>query len=179
MAYGLAMPFVGSDRSRSYRRRESVRAVAGIAITTELGQAVHSVRIGRNSRGATMEFQQFLDAVARRSNLGRQDARAFSKAALQLLGEQINRRDMQDLLSELPTELAAGITQPASDQIAPFPLDEFVGRVAQYAEVVDADQARASMQGLFTVLSDAAGPDRLRAAIANLQPEYETLLTAR
>lgn len=125
-----------------------------------------------------MEFQQFLDAVARRTNVGRHDARAFSKATLQLLGEQINRRDMQDLLSELPAELTAGITQPPSDDIAPIGLDEFFQRVSQCAGVIEIDHARASMQGLFTVLNEAAGPDRLRAAVANLQPEYHTLLTA-
>ena len=85
---------------------------------------------------------------------------------------------MESLLSPLPTELTAGITQPASDRLGNISLDEFCRRVSQDAGVSDAGQVRAHMRGLFTVLSDAAGADRLQAALTYLRPEYKALLPA-
>lgn len=123
-----------------------------------------------------MELQQFLDAVASETTLDRQGAHALSKATLQLLGQQVNRPDMEDLLSRLPAELTAGVTQPASDRLGDIALGEFHRRVTAQAGLGEEDQASDGVRAVFAVLSDAAGLERLRAAVAPLHSEYQALL---
>lgn len=124
-----------------------------------------------------MDYGSLLDAVVRRTALDRERADAVTKATVQGLVDQVSTWEMLDLLAQLPDQLSA-LSPAAPDRQRHMPLDELCTNVGERGGLNDPDRARAHVQSVFHVLGEAADAERLRAAIAQLRPEYQALLPA-
>lgn len=122
-----------------------------------------------------MDYQSLLDAVQWRTALNREQADAVAKATVQGLADQVSTWEMLDAMAQLPDQLSA-ITPAAPDRQRHLPFDEFSLRVAERAGLGGPDRSRAYVHSVFTVLGQAVDAEVLRAAIAQLRPEYQTLL---
>lgn len=125
-----------------------------------------------------MDYESFLDALGQRTALDRQQADTVTKTTLHELGQQVSPHEMRELLAGLPDQLTEDVTPAPPDQQRHMPLDEFCERVAGSAGVDDPDTARAHVHSVFAVLGRAVDADQLRAAVAQLRPEYQALLPA-
>lgn len=122
-----------------------------------------------------MDHEQFVDALAWRAALTHEDADAVSKMALQMLAEQVSARVMNDVLDQLPSPLDSITPVPPAQQ-REISVQEFSTRLSQLAGVDDPDRGLALMPSVFAVVGEACGPERLRAAVAGLPLEYQSLL---
>src|ERR1700754_4124377 len=75
-----------------------------------------------------MDFPEFVQAVAARSRLSREEASDLSRATLELLGHMISPGEARDFAAELPGELGSYVRQGA-ERRERFDFQQAVGRI--------------------------------------------------
>ena len=76
-----------------------------------------------------MQYDDFLEQVARRTGLNRAHGGKAIVAVLETLSERIGSKEASDLAAELPRQLQAVVAE-APEEPAQFPADDFVRKVA-------------------------------------------------
>ena len=101
-----------------------------------------------------MTYDEFIDAVAERGQLSREEAEEVTHATLQTLAERITRGEADDVASQLPKRLKDPLLT-ANEQAEPFGLEEFKRRVSERSAAVDdtTDAIRAVMTTLREALT--------------------------
>lgn len=85
-----------------------------------------------------MHYDAFLGEVQHRLELGTEgQAAKATRAVLNTLGERLGEGEASDLAAPLPTEIDHYLTEPRGGQ--QFTFQEFVERVAERADVEEAD----------------------------------------
>jgi uncharacterized protein (DUF2267 family) len=126
----------------------------------------------------TLSFDQFLDRVAERAGLDRDQARKASEAVLEALAMRVSAGQVEDLRPFLPYELRPaldrGLTRSRGEAM-PLSLGEFVDKITQ-REGVSGQEAPAHARAVLAVLREAVGEKEFQDTTAQLPREYRTLL---
>ena len=121
-----------------------------------------------------MQYDEFIDAVARRSELPRATAEELTHAALRVLAERISGGEAEDLRAQLPRQLQPDL-DPPEENAQSFDADEFARRTAEIAgtDVGDADVA---LVAVLATLREAVTPGEFEDVLAQLGTEYAELV---
>jgi uncharacterized protein (DUF2267 family) len=122
---------------------------------------------------ATVTYEDFVETVAERAELPGADAQRAACATLATLAERLSTGEVEDLAEHLPVELRACLDEAAAHEA--FPVDEFLRRVAQRADLDDATARRAA-RALFIALGRAVGPEELHDVRSELPKDFDPLL---
>lgn len=123
-----------------------------------------------------MDYEEFLATITVRGGLETRDrAAAIARATVQTLAERLD--EPTRLAAELPHELARYAVRPVDLGPDPFGVDEFVGRVAERADLPPPSALRLA-RVVVSELASATSPDRLGAICGTLPGEWRALLDA-
>jgi uncharacterized protein (DUF2267 family) len=120
-----------------------------------------------------MDHDTFIDLVAREAALDREQAERAARAALETLGERIDREEARQLAAQLPPEVAPWIA--TSTPAARFDPDEFLRRVAERAGV-DLAESRRATAAVLDALARAVSRDEWDDLVAELPSSFAPLL---
>ena len=120
-----------------------------------------------------MQYADFVQAVAERAEIPREEAERTSVAVLQHLCDRLTGDEARDLLAQLPARLKTAVIVSPSAQ--PISVDEFVHRVADELGLSD-EEARERIRDVFATLRRAVTWGELEDVLRQLDPEYADLL---
>jgi uncharacterized protein (DUF2267 family) len=116
-----------------------------------------------------MDHDTFIGIVEQEIRADRAQAEQAAHAALQTLGERIDREEARDLAAQLPPEDAPWIASMTPAER--FDAEEFVRRVAEREGVTPAE-AFEHARAVFATLREAVGEDEFLDVSAQLPLEY-------
>jgi uncharacterized protein (DUF2267 family) len=120
-----------------------------------------------------MDYDRFIDLVAERAGVSREQAERLSLATLRTLGERISGGEARDLAAQLPTRLGSPL-MPAEEEAEGFDLDEFIRRVAERAGM-DRHTANIGMAAVMTTLREAVSSGEFDDVMSQLPLEFREL----
>ncbi|MCU1541179.1 MAG: hypothetical protein JWM01_2126 [Arthrobacter sp.] len=122
-----------------------------------------------------MQFDQFVDLVAKRANVPPSRAQTLTYDALRTLAERISGGEARDLAAQLPAELQPMLSELVEETAEDFDVDEFVRRVAERASV-DGEVAREAARAVMLTLREAVTPGEWDEVTAQLSADYSELV---
>ena len=127
-----------------------------------------------HGQGEVMEYDEFLEAFARRVAVPAPDADRLARAGLETLAERITGASAEDLGARQPQELREPqLTRPGSAEA--FDTDEFVRRIEERAGV-DRGRAELTARAVLATLSEAVREGGLDDVFAQLPKEYRAMV---
>lgn len=121
----------------------------------------------------------FIDQVAARSGLNRQEAARAIDAALETLAQRIAGGEVEDLIERLPIELHPPLRRGrelAGGQAKPLKLDQFIRAVAA-REGVGPIAAAVHTRAVFLAIRDTVGDEEFLDVAVQLPSDYVEVLT--
>jgi len=125
-----------------------------------------------------MAADEFIDRVARRTALDRDEARRVVDVVLEALAERIAGGEVADIAERLPAELRAPLERGSArsgDSARWLPLKQFLMAIADREGVTRA-QARLHVRAVLATLREAVGEQELRDVASELPHEYRSLM---
>ena len=122
-----------------------------------------------------MQYQEFVDRVRQRANLGSfEKAEAATQATLTVLGEYLTGGEGHDLASQLPQGLAELIRQQPPERATIFSLNDFLQRVGEEEEV-GLGEAEAHARAVMGVLEEAVTQGEMDDVRRQFPSEFDPL----
>jgi uncharacterized protein (DUF2267 family) len=117
-----------------------------------------------------VEYKEFIQAVADRSRLGREEAADLTWATLETLADRLSGGAVRDLALHVPEELRAAL--PADGRPAKrFGLHEFVERVRERTGLNEREAAD-GVRAVLETLREAVPGDEYDKAMSQLPAEF-------
>jgi uncharacterized protein (DUF2267 family) len=123
-----------------------------------------------------MQFEEFVDEVADRTGVSRDEADALARATLRTLAERLSGGEAEDLRAQLPKQLQAELIPPQEEAQA-FDVEEFARRVAARSGIDEAD-AGAGVVAVLSVVRDAVSPGEFDDVLSQLGRDFAELVEA-
>lgn len=123
-----------------------------------------------------MQFDTFVDEVADRAGMSRDEAEALVRATLRTLAERLSGGEAEDLRAELPQQLQAELIPP-QEEAQGFGVEEFAQRVAARSGIDEAD-AGAAVVAVLSVIRDAVDPGEFDDVLSQLGRDFAELVDA-
>jgi uncharacterized protein (DUF2267 family) len=117
-----------------------------------------------------MDFPEFVQAVATRSNLTREEAADLSRASLELLGRMLSSGEARELALELPDGLASYLRQGA-EHAERSPLYETVRRIHERVGLSEPESDR-GFRAVLATLREAVSEEEFNNAMSQIGHEY-------
>jgi uncharacterized protein (DUF2267 family) len=117
-----------------------------------------------------MDDDQFVDLVAERANVSREQAEALTRATLWTLGERITGGEARHIAAQLPAERRTPLVV-AEEEAEGLSLDEFIRRTAERADV-DRGTADIGMAAVFATLRDTVSGDGFSHLMSQLPLDF-------
>lgn len=121
-----------------------------------------------------MDDDEFIDDVAERANVEREQAEALTRATLWTLGERISGGEARHIAAQLPVTLRAPL-MVAEEEAEGFGLDEFVRRTEERAGV-DRGTADVGVAAVFATLRDTISGDDISHMMSQLPLEFREVV---
>jgi uncharacterized protein (DUF2267 family) len=121
-----------------------------------------------------VNYDAFIEAVARRAGMPADQAVALTHACLQTLAERITGGEARDLASELPKELGEQLRK-SRDFAESFNLEEFVRRVGVRAGM-DAVAVKKASPAVLTTLREAVTTGEFKDMVSQLPKDFWELI---
>ncbi|MFB6254308.1 MAG: DUF2267 domain-containing protein [Halobacteriaceae archaeon] len=122
-----------------------------------------------------MKFNDFIGEVQHELELASEgEALRASRAVLQTLGERLGHGEAKDLASPLPMEIDRFPTATVDEHGQQFTWDEFIDRVAQRANVEEADAAYYA-QAIIAIVHDLEPEGEFEEIKTQLPDDFEDL----
>jgi uncharacterized protein (DUF2267 family) len=119
---------------------------------------------------------EFIDHVAQRAGLTRDQAAALTAATLAVLADRISGGQALDLAAALPEELAKPLRKAPQKLPEKYGYDEFVEKVHQRAPGVPRGYVESGIRTVMLTLREAVGEKELRDTLAQLPHQFQQLL---
>jgi uncharacterized protein (DUF2267 family) len=113
-----------------------------------------------------MEFPEFVQSVAARTGLSREESADLSRATVELLGHMLSSGEARDLALELPAELREYARQEAAHRER-LDFREAVLRVQQHAGLSEAESDR-GVRAVLATLREAVSEREFSDAMSQL-----------
>jgi uncharacterized protein (DUF2267 family) len=117
-----------------------------------------------------MDYEQFVDLLAERADVTREQAEILTQATLATLAERISGGEARDLAAQLPPRLQTPLL-PTAEEAEAFDLEEFVRRTAERAGT-DFDTADTAVAAVFTTLREAVTEGEFDDVMSQLPQEF-------
>ncbi len=124
-----------------------------------------------------MDYDQFIEAVAQRAQVSRDEAEALARATLMTLSERINGGQARDLAEQLPDRIR-GWLLPTDENAERFDPLEFLRRISAHAEV-DTDRAEQGTRAVLATLRDAVTHKEFSDMFCQLPKDYWIVVEPR
>lgn len=121
-----------------------------------------------------MRYDEFIDAVATRAGLPREQAETVTRATLRVLSERLTGGEAEDLRAQLPKEFRVDLL-PTDEHAEKFGVAEFVRRVAERSGLDEAE-ARAAVVAVLTTIRDDVTELEFHDVLSQLGREFAELL---
>ncbi|MEV1333863.1 DUF2267 domain-containing protein [Micromonospora costi] len=123
-----------------------------------------------------MDYDTFIDQVARRTRTSAERAAALTTAALETLAERLTGGEVLDLAAQVPRPLQDVLKpSPRTEWAERFGAAEFVARVGQRAGV-DENTARDGARAVFTTLREAITAGEFDDVVSQLPRDYRAMV---
>jgi uncharacterized protein (DUF2267 family) len=123
-----------------------------------------------------VKYEKFLDRVAERAGVSREQAEALTRATLEVLADRISGGQDDDLAARLPEELARMLRKAPQKLPEKYGFDEFVEKVRDRALDIPPDAVLPGIRAVFLTLRDAAGGKEFRDTMEQLPHQFRELL---
>jgi uncharacterized protein (DUF2267 family) len=123
-----------------------------------------------------VEYDQFIDSVAQRSGLSREQSESLTQATLQVLADRISGGQAADLEAQLPEQLAGLLRRSPQKPAESYGLQRFVDKVAELAPDVPAEVVLPGIRAVLLTLRDAVPDKEFTDTIAQLPQEFRELV---
>ncbi|MEV1288935.1 DUF2267 domain-containing protein [Micromonospora sp. NPDC049679] len=117
-----------------------------------------------------MNCSEFVDAVARRGGVSREQAHDLTRATLQTLAERISGGETRDVGAQLAPELREYLHKE-QEFPEPFGLGQFIRRVSDRAGVNTA-QGSAGVRAVLATVREAVATREFEDVVSQLPKEY-------
>jgi uncharacterized protein (DUF2267 family) len=121
-----------------------------------------------------VKYEEFIDAVADRTALPRDEAETLTRATLRVLAERLSGGEADDLRAQLPKQLQVDLLSPREEAEA-FDAEEFARRVSQRSGLDEAD-AGAGVLAVLATIRDAVSPGEFQDVLSQLGREFAELI---
>jgi uncharacterized protein (DUF2267 family) len=128
-----------------------------------------------------IEFEDFIDRVARRAGLKQHEALRAGEAVLEALAARLSGDRVDGIAPRLPAAFGPPLKRGkarSKGAAGPLPVDDFLGAVAELARTTPED-ARDHAQAVLATLWEAIGEQEFAELAARLQDAYASLLVRR
>jgi uncharacterized protein (DUF2267 family) len=123
-----------------------------------------------------LQFEEFVQEVADRSAMSREEAESLVHATLRTLAERLSGGEAEDLRAQLPRQLQADLVPP-QEEAEGFGVEEFVEKVAARSALDETDAA-AGVDAVLSVIRDAVTPGEFDDVLAQLGRDFAELVEA-
>ena len=123
-----------------------------------------------------MKFDEFVNEVADRAGVSRDEAESLVRATLRTLAERLSGGEAEDLRAQLPKQLQPELIPP-QEEAQGFGVEEFARRVAARSGIDEAD-AGAGVVAVLSVIRDAVTPGEFGDVLAQLGRDFAELVDA-
>ncbi|MFC4035190.1 DUF2267 domain-containing protein [Streptomyces polygonati] len=117
-----------------------------------------------------MDFPEFVQSVATRASLSREESRDLSRATLELLGHLISSGEAREFALELPDELRDYVRQGA-EHTERFDYNEAVRRIHQRVGLSEPESDR-GIRAVLATLRDAVSEVAFNNAMSQIGHEF-------
>ncbi|WP_433393333.1 DUF2267 domain-containing protein [Micromonospora sp. KLBMP9576] len=123
-----------------------------------------------------MNYDTFVDQVARRTATSSEQAVALTRATLETLAERLTGGEALDLAAQLPKPLQLVLNpSPSTESAQRFGSAEFVARVALRAGVTE-PAARDAARAVFVTLREAVSGGEFDDVVVQLPRDYRDMV---
>ncbi|MCX4390327.1 DUF2267 domain-containing protein [Micromonospora peucetia] len=123
-----------------------------------------------------MNYDTFVDQVARRTSTSSERAVALTRATLETLAERLTGGEVLDLAAQLPKPLQLVLKpSPSTESAERFGAAEFVARVALRAGVAE-PAARDATRAVFVTLREAISGGEFDDVVVQLPRDYRDMV---
>ncbi|MEH1017552.1 DUF2267 domain-containing protein [Micromonospora sp. CPCC 206060] len=123
-----------------------------------------------------MNYDTFIDQVARRTHVASAQAVDLTRGTLATLAERLTGGEALDLAAQLPPPLQAIVRPlPAAEAADRFDAAEFIRRVAARAGV-DEQLARNGVRAVFTTVREAVTGGEFDEVMAQMPRDYREMV---
>ncbi|MER5338151.1 DUF2267 domain-containing protein [Micromonospora sp. NPDC002717] len=123
-----------------------------------------------------MNYDTFVDQVARRTHMSSEQAVALTRATLETLADRLTGGEVLDLAAQLPKPLQVVMKpRPRTESADRFGAAEFVARVAVRAGI-DESAARDAARAVFITLREAITGGEFDDVATQLPRDYRILV---
>jgi uncharacterized protein (DUF2267 family) len=123
-----------------------------------------------------VEGEEFIDLVAERAGLSREQAATLTHATLAVLADRISGGQALDLAAMLPEEIAKPLRKAPQKRPGRYGFDEFVGMVHRRASGVPREKIRPGIRAVMLTLREVVGEKEFRDTLAQLPQQFLALL---
>jgi uncharacterized protein (DUF2267 family) len=123
-----------------------------------------------------VEYDEFIDRVAERARVDREQAKVLTQTTLRVLADRISGGQAADLAVQLPEELATPLQKSPQKPAEGYDFDTFVGMVRRLATDVPDEAVLPGIRAVMLTLRDAVGEQEFRDTMAQLPHEFRELL---
>lgn len=128
-----------------------------------------------DTEGNDMTTDEFIDAVAERGGMPRDEAERATHATLETLAERLTAGEAQDAASQLPKGLKDLLLRSSKPEAERFNLQEFERRVASRGGL-SAAEADAAIRAVMATLREALSEGEFDDIMAQLPREFEAVV---
>jgi len=123
-----------------------------------------------------MKFDEFVNEVADRAGVSRDEAESLVRATLRTLAERLSGGEAEDLRAQLPKQLQPELIPP-QEEAQGVGVEEFARRVAERSGIDEAD-AGAGVVAVLSVIRDAVSPGEFDDVLSQLGRDFAELVDA-
>ncbi|SFK61106.1 DUF2267 domain-containing protein [Geodermatophilus ruber] len=123
-----------------------------------------------------MEYDEFIDRVAERAGVSREQAAVLTQATLAVLADRISGGQAADLEVQLPEKLARPLRKSPQKPAEKYGFAEFVEKVRDRAVDVPPEAILPGIRAVMLTLRDAVAEKEFRDTLAQLPHEFREML---
>jgi uncharacterized protein (DUF2267 family) len=123
-----------------------------------------------------VEYDEFVDRVAQRAEVDRENAEKLTLATLQVLADRISGGQAEDLAAQLPDELARPLREAPEKPAEKFSYEGFALRVRRLVPDLPEGKTVAGIRAVLETLRDAVPDKEFQDTLAQLPREFRELV---
>jgi uncharacterized protein (DUF2267 family) len=123
-----------------------------------------------------VEYDEFIDRVAERAGVSREQADMLTKATLMVLADRLSGGQAMDLAAHLPEQLGRRLRESPQKPAEGYGFDAFVWRVRRLVPEIPEQAVRPGIRAVMLTLREAVPDKEFQDTLDQLPREFRDLL---